>query len=608
MDNSFHMHFSLSRLTTNLQKLSERNPDLAALIVYADSCLEKYMTSVQKSDKTAGSSDKNIIFSPEPPEATKLGAVQEEITLESSNFEHSEESVESPVNFSPEKETFPAGSDISVMSDAEIEQLEKRLLLKIEASLWALERDKLIREKADFTTKIEPFDHDLLSRARELTNCYLWMNNPETAPIVATENYELLSQAYAAAAMCVHFLRQITQMVDKMPEHEILRRILRDALYTTATAQSVLRRITVEISGRNDQDQIRLHRWLTQLTQKYHIFVNRHMKKDSLASISRVNDIPEIIKRLQEQVDKIIQKQNLLTQGFQTIRSHASKIQKNPQADESWEQIIDTVEQLLKIGVRTNDSRLQELLGNIIPLLPEAPNTQEHPFFAHFLLDMNYWTAPEKVDDIYHELHAMHYFSQISPNLIDEYTNIDLDSDLQMQNDETPSFQDFLRDNPPPKRNMEALHALSSSLYTAISSAMGDSHISPVFSPEILEKYPSEKEREILTSARNSIKNRIIFWIDSEDPDTFRQEMEQVLHTSVIFIKATNVQSENCLLERFDPQGVGIILMAHHSFPQGNPIIENFCRRFDIPCLRLEENSSLVQIARQITAALSLYN
>lgn len=287
---------------------------------------------------------------------------------------------------------------VNLWKAEDIDQLEKRLCLKIEASRWALERDRLLKMSADFQTEIEPRDHALLSRARELTNCYLWMNNPETAPVIATDTYEMLADAYSAAAACVTFMRELIALVDRSPKSEILSRILRDALYITATAQSALRRVTYDVSGREDQDQIRIHRWLTYLTKRYSIYVNRHMKKDSLAPKERIYVIPEYIERLRREVEKQGQHQKILTDGFRRIQYHAGRIQTQNGGDYDWLKIIETVDELVDTGIPANDKRFDEILRPILHTLKEVPPYDKRPFFINVLMQLDFWheNAEEK--------------------------------------------------------------------------------------------------------------------------------------------------------------------------------------------------------------------
>ncbi len=642
--NPFFKFVCSPRFVANLEKLAERNPDLAAFLNFADEFLTKY-TAV---DDISGQKISEILEDlrcgamPEQKQPAHFASVAVEEPRVPETVFVSEQKTESflgdksePVQdfrgSAPAAGGWDSGTQDGLkMSDLDVEQLEKRLLLKIEASRWALERDKLIKAKADFQALIEPRDHALLAKARELTNCYLWMNNPETAPIVATQNYELLSDAYAAAAQCVGFLRRVTVLVDKMPEHEILVRILRDGLYTTATAQSVLRRITSEISGRDDQDQIRLHRWLTQLTKKYRIFVNRHMKKDSLASINRVYDIPDVIKRLDEQLEKVLQKQKNLSEGFRRIKFHTAKILEKPAAEYDWERVFATVEELMALGVRATDPRFAELLADSLPRMGTVPAVKDYPHLNHLLLELNHWGDNAMAAQVRQELQAMHYFTNHShTHLLDEYTNIVWESDQQEVFTDSPGgefraggggFQ--------ARKNASVVDFVSNSLRDAMSSALSgfetekSADISPgkaVFGSGIFSRSAAEpssvggasaaaEEIEAMTrGSRDFLKNRAILVVDAAEDPAFFVLLEKTFGTDVMFVKADEIRSPESLALRVLPERVGIVLLMKGALPPDNKSAEDYCRQHDKPLLRLESGVGTGQLVRQMSAALSLY-
>lgn len=628
--NAYFKFLSGSRLAQNLEKLAQRNPDIAVFLNFADEFLEQYLAADDVSGQkiaeilatlrqAAPEEDAPPVVSAPEPVAPQAESSPEPAVREAETPAPAEARATGPVA------AWEAGhQDSSKMSELDVEQLEKRLLLKIEASRWALERDKLIKAKADFQLHIEPRDHALLAKAREMTNCYLWMNNPETAPIVATQNYELLSDAYAAAAQCVTFLRRVTALVDKMPEHEILVRILRDGLYTTATAQSVLRRITSEISGRDDQDQIRLHRWLTQLTKKYRIFVNRHMKKDSLASINRVYDIPDVIKRLSEQLEKVLQKQKTLSEGFRRIKFHSAKVQEQPGAKYDWERIFDTVEELMTLGVRATDPRFAELLAGDLPILTSPPPVKDYPHLNYLLLELNYWKEDTEAAQVRQELQAMHYFTNHShPHLLDEYTNIVWESDQQ------EVFSDPQPGGGHGRKNANVVDDVSSSLRDAMSSAFsglesdesgrgdaeGAGFGSGIFSEKPVERPPAvaasgvsaDEMASMTRSARDFIKDRAILVVDEADDVNFREILEKTFGTTTIFVNANEIRLEESLSGGASPQRVGIVLLTKDALPSDNKSVEAYCRRYDKPLLRLAKGAGIEQVARQITAALSLF-
>src|SRR5439155_1141176 len=52
---------------------------------------------------------------------------------------------------------------------------EQRCRLKAEGARWAARRRRLLKEAADYATEIEPHDQQLIGRAKELPDCFLWM-------------------------------------------------------------------------------------------------------------------------------------------------------------------------------------------------------------------------------------------------------------------------------------------------------------------------------------------------------------------------------------------------------------------------------------------------
>jgi len=56
--------------------------------------------------------------------------------------------------------------------------IENRCGLKAEAARWAAQRQKLLDDGGDFQTEVEPQDNDLISRAKSVTDCILWMSHP----------------------------------------------------------------------------------------------------------------------------------------------------------------------------------------------------------------------------------------------------------------------------------------------------------------------------------------------------------------------------------------------------------------------------------------------
>ena len=584
---------------------------------------------------------------------------------------------------------YAASQGMGIWRNEDIDQLEKRLLLKIEASRWALERDRLLKTSADFQSEIEPRDHALLTRARELTNCYLWMNNPETAPVIASDTYEMLADAYAAAAACVGFMRELIELMDRSPKSEILSRILRDALYITATAQSALRRVTYDVSGREDQDQIRIHRWLTVLTKRYSIYVNRHMKKDSLAPKERIYVIPEYVDRLRKEVEKLGQRQKILTEGFRRIQYHASRIQAQTGTDYDWTKIIETVDELVDAGIPANDPRFEESFKGILDSLKVIPSYKEHPFFINVLMELDYWreNAAQKAI-VEQELSEMPPQPSNAPasESAEAYASVWdemersigpgklLNEDGQMTSSpeaavRPASFRSFLTETsgaetPRAAESPRVSETVSESAFAGFSASKkaqgfgvgiltkdgtepshstmepptprspeigrpdASSHQSspysrfsahrgiPSYASVVSEKathhdrdaaVPAPSTDEMLTKARKAIQGKTVVLVDGEGDAAFHQFLQKELGASITFAAAEQIASEAKLAQLVHPGSVALVLMVEGSVPASNRNVENYCRHFDKPLLRVGREREITSVARQIIAALTLW-
>ena len=55
------------------------------------------------------------------------------------------------------------------------------------------------------------------------------------------------------------------------------------------------------------------------------------------------------------------------------------------------------------------------------------------------------------------------------------------------------------------------------------------------------------------------------------------------------------------------PGNVAVVLMVEGSVPTANRNVENYCRHFDKPLLRVNRELDINSVARQIVAAMTLW-
>jgi len=71
-----------------------------------------------------------------------------------------------------------AGGGFPEVSDADLSLIETRCRLKTEGARWAAQRSLRLGEGADFYTEIEPVDREIIQKAKQLPDCFLWMCHP----------------------------------------------------------------------------------------------------------------------------------------------------------------------------------------------------------------------------------------------------------------------------------------------------------------------------------------------------------------------------------------------------------------------------------------------
>ena len=102
-----------------------------------------------------------------------------------------------------------------IAAESDLQLIEARCRLKAEGARWAAARQRSLRDGADYYTEIEPKDREIISKAKTLEDCFLWMNH-SSAPIPADLRlWEDVAGCFEAAAMAVALLRQVIENGEK---------------------------------------------------------------------------------------------------------------------------------------------------------------------------------------------------------------------------------------------------------------------------------------------------------------------------------------------------------------------------------------------------------
>jgi hypothetical protein len=285
-------------------------------------------------------------------------------------------------------------------TDADLHLIERRCRLKAEGARWAASRSRLITEGALFEVDIEPMDREIIAKAKELPDCFLWMNNPTTAPSPADlREFEIVARCFEAVADVLALLRQILNDPSRgsfgatapvcfadwsgSSEHSPgggpgqYQSEFEQCLDLLAEAQSALRVAIMDIDGPTDTDQMQVYNWLKATTSEQSIFIHRYMRTNDPADPSQWEDLASRIEvvdaSMQENQRRAKQRRKLLNK----VRHKLSLITDDPEGAEAhWEILVATVDDLIQDGLPPSNRELRELLVPVInelPPLPEIP-------------------------------------------------------------------------------------------------------------------------------------------------------------------------------------------------------------------------------------------
>ena len=257
-----------------------------------------------------------------------------------------------------------------VTAESDLQLIEARCRLKAEGARWAAARQRSLRDGADYYTEIEPRDREIISKAKALEDCFLWMNH-SSAPIPGDLRlWEDVAGCFEAAAMAVALLRQVIE------NGEEYRGFLEKALDLTAEAQSALRMAVEMVDGKPDSDQNRMFHWLRQAATEQQIFIARYMRLDDPADPTQWNDLQERIGQLDSEIEEIRQRDKQRTKLLKKAQYHARIIGDGKGTEADWKKVIEAVDTLVSEGMPASNTDLRDML---VPIVDELPDTRELP-------------------------------------------------------------------------------------------------------------------------------------------------------------------------------------------------------------------------------------
>ena len=252
-------------------------------------------------------------------------------------------------------------------TSADIPLIVARCHLKAEGARWAATRCRLLSSGATFSTEIGPRDKDIITRARSIPDCFLWMCHPSGPSTTVLTLYDDIAGGFEALAAALAVVKQIEDESDGNHSD------FEQSLDLLAEAQSALRAAIDAIDGPSDSDQFQVLDWLRTTGSEKQLFIRRHMRADDPADPTRWADLSARIEAVEARIQKSHQQGKQRKKLLGKVRHKLSGVAADPQATD-WQGIVDTVEELLAGGLPATNRELRGLLAPVIDSLPDIPN------------------------------------------------------------------------------------------------------------------------------------------------------------------------------------------------------------------------------------------
>ena len=231
---------------------------------------------------------------------------------------------------------------------------------------WSIQREELIRQKADYQTEIAPMDNDFIRQGKE-AKILIWTIN---SPLASDEDYNRMEKCYQTILVAFRFLKQVEE---SRPEGMDGRNLLGRVAQLAADAQCILK-TELRSQGKEvakDPIQNEAFRYLREMGNREHFYLYNIKSQDEI-QLDRSDNIISEIEELQEQYYSINseskQKRNLLGK----VNYHAKQILSGAEPREQWEKIIAAATELsIDYSMPPSNLFFRQQLEDVLETLPE---------------------------------------------------------------------------------------------------------------------------------------------------------------------------------------------------------------------------------------------
>jgi hypothetical protein len=249
---------------------------------------------------------------------------------------------------------------------ADLLLIEARCRLKAEGARWAATRRRLIMDHASFSTEIDPRDRAIISKAKAVPDCFLWMCHPSGPSPSDPKRFEDVAGCFDAVADILSIVKQIQD------DPELHRAEFERSLDLLAEAQCALRASIDIIHGPTDTDQTQVFNWLKATASEMQVFIQRYMRIDDPVDPRQFANLESRIEALDTKVQENRERNKQRKKLLGKVRHKTSLIASDQEvALEQWRSLIPIVEELVSDGLPPSNPELRALLVPVIDSLPD---------------------------------------------------------------------------------------------------------------------------------------------------------------------------------------------------------------------------------------------
>ncbi len=253
----------------------------------------------------------------------------------------------------------------------ELQLIEDRCRLKAKGARWAAERRRMINSGTDFRLEIDPKDREIITLAKSIPDCFLWMNHP-SGPSPANLNlFDDLAACFETLGDSVALLRNMLPDAEGFPE------IFNRAMDLAAESQSMLRNAVYRIDGPNDNDQNAVFHWLKRTAAAMQVFIQRYMRADDTANPTKSGELVDRIRQCEKDLGKAKIKDRERAKHMAKIRPLVRDLETAGDQGDQWMQIATAVDEAVNTGLPVTDQELRNLLSPLARSIPKNSNYPE---------------------------------------------------------------------------------------------------------------------------------------------------------------------------------------------------------------------------------------